>query len=92
MKLSESNKTIVAILVLAALAVGFWMLLLSPKREEASKLASQADELRASLSASQLQVSEAEAAKREFPGDYRRWWCSARPSRATRKPPRCWSS
>lgn len=72
MKLSESNKTIVAILVLAALAIGFWMLLLSPKREEASKLSSQADQLRASLAASQLQVAEAETAKREFPGDYRR--------------------
>lgn len=72
MKLSESNKTIVAILVLAALAVGFWVLLLSPKREEASELASQADQLRASLDASQLQVAEAEAAKRKFPNDYRR--------------------
>ncbi len=72
MKLSESNKTIVAILILAALAVGFWILLLSPKREEVSKLTSQADQLRASLATSQLQVGEAEAAKREFPGDYRR--------------------
>jgi Tfp pilus assembly protein PilO len=72
MKLSESNKTIVAILVLAALAVGFWILLLSPKREEASKLSDQADQLRVSLESSQLQVAEAEAAKREFPGDYRR--------------------
>jgi Tfp pilus assembly protein PilO len=72
MKLSESNKTIVAILVLTALAVGFWILLLSPKREEVSKLASQADQLGASLAASQLQVTEAETAKSEFPGDYRR--------------------
>jgi Tfp pilus assembly protein PilO len=72
MKMSESNKTIVAILVLAALAVGFWMVLLSPKREEVSKLAGQADQLRASLAESQLQATEAEAAKSEFPGDYRR--------------------
>jgi Tfp pilus assembly protein PilO len=72
MKMSESNKAIVAILVLAALAVGFWILLLSPKREEVGKLGSQADQLSASLAESQLQVTEAEAAKREFPGDYRR--------------------
>lgn len=72
MKLSSSNKTIVAILVLAALAIGFWMMLLSPKREEASKLAEQADQLRASLVESQRQVAEAEAAKRQFPGDYQR--------------------
>jgi Tfp pilus assembly protein PilO len=72
MKMSESNKTILAILVLAALAVGFWILLLSPKREEVSKLSSQADQLRASLAESQLQITEAEAAKSEFPSDYRR--------------------
>jgi len=72
MKISESSKTIVAILVLAAFAVGFWILLLSPKREEVSELSSQADQLRVSLDASRLQVAEAEGAKREFPGDYRR--------------------
>jgi Tfp pilus assembly protein PilO len=72
MKVSESNKTIIGVLILAALAVGFWILLLSPKREEVSKLASQADQLSASLAESQLQVTEAEAAKREFPGDYQR--------------------
>jgi Tfp pilus assembly protein PilO len=71
MKLSGSNKTIVAILAVAALAVGFWVLLLSPKREEVSELSAQAEQLRASLAASELQVAEAEAAKREFPGDYR---------------------
>lgn len=72
MKMNESSKTILAILAFAALAVGFWMLLLSPKREEVSKLETQADQLSASLAASQLKVTEAEAAKREFPGDYRR--------------------
>jgi Tfp pilus assembly protein PilO len=70
MKLSDSNKTIVAILVLVALALGFWMLLLSPKREEVSTLSSEADQLRASLAESELQVTEAEAAKRAFPNDY----------------------
>lgn len=72
MKLNESNKTILAILVLAALAIGFWMLLLSPKREEVSKLEAQTEQLRASLAASQLEVAEAEAAKRKFPADYQR--------------------
>ncbi len=72
MKLSESNKTILAILVVAALAVGFWVLLLSPKREEVNKLSGEADVLRASLAESERQVAEAETAKRAFPGDYRR--------------------
>jgi Tfp pilus assembly protein PilO len=72
MKLSETNKTIVGILVLAALAIGFWMLLISPKREEVSKLSKEADQVSATLAASELQVQEAEAAKQEFPGDYKR--------------------
>lgn len=72
MKLSESNKTILGILLLAVIAIGFWTLLLSPQREEASKLSSQADQLQASLAESQRTVSEAEAAKREFPDDYQR--------------------
>ncbi|HEX5928971.1 MAG TPA: type 4a pilus biogenesis protein PilO [Solirubrobacterales bacterium] len=72
MKLSSSNKTIVVILALAALAIAFWVMMLSPKREEVSKLADQADQLSASLAESQRQVTEAEAAKREFPKDYQR--------------------
>jgi len=72
MKLGSSNKTIVAMLVLAGLAIAFWVLLLSPKREEVSKLSDQADQLRASVVESQRQVAEAEAAKRRFPDDYQR--------------------
>jgi len=72
MKMSASNKMIVAMLVFAALAVAFWLLLLSPKREEASELAAKADQLGASLAESRRQVVEAGAAKRAFPGDYRR--------------------
>jgi Tfp pilus assembly protein PilO len=72
MKMSASNKTIVAILVVAGLATAFWILLLSPKREEVSKLAGETNQLRASLVESERQVAEAEAAKREFPSDYRR--------------------
>ena len=72
MKMTDSNKAILAILVVAVLAVGFWMVLLSPKREEVTKLSGEADQLRASLAQSELQVTEAEAAKRAFPKDYQR--------------------
>ena len=43
---ASSNKLIVAILVVAALAIGFWVVLLSPKREEANELAAEAGQLR----------------------------------------------
>ncbi|HEX5713763.1 MAG TPA: type 4a pilus biogenesis protein PilO [Solirubrobacterales bacterium] len=72
MKLSTHNQTIIAIIALVGLAIAFWALVLSPKREEASKLSTQADQLRASVAESQRQVEEAEAAKREFPTDYQR--------------------
>ena len=46
------------------------MLLLGPKREEASELSSQAAELRVAVSEARGTVAEAVAARREFPEDY----------------------
>lgn len=67
----SANRSIVAILLVAALAVGFWMLLLGPKREKAHELSSQVDGLEISLAEAQSRVSEATAAKQDFPADYR---------------------
>jgi Tfp pilus assembly protein PilO len=67
----SANRSIVAILLVAALAVGFWMLLLGPKREKAHELSSQVDALEVSLAEAQSRVNEATAAKRAFPSDYR---------------------
>jgi Tfp pilus assembly protein PilO len=68
---SSSNRLIVSILVVAAVAVAFWMLALGPKRKEASDLSSQLNKLNTSLAESQNKVSEALAAKHEFPDNYR---------------------
>lgn len=68
---ASSNKLIVAILIVAALAVGFWMVLLSPKREEASKLSAEAGTLEASVSEARNRLAQAEEAKHAFPADYR---------------------
>lgn len=68
---SSSNKLIVAILLVAALAVGFWMVLLGPKREEAKKLSAEAGQLEASVSEARGRLTQAEAARRAFPADYR---------------------
>ncbi|MGE0066003.1 MAG: hypothetical protein AB7T48_01510 [Solirubrobacterales bacterium] len=69
--MASANRTIVAILVVAALAIGFWMLLLGPKREEANELGTQVEALELTLSEAQSNLAAAEAAKREFPADYR---------------------
>lgn len=68
--MSLSNRLIVSILVVVALAVAFWMLALTPKRQEASELAEQLSTLHTSLAESQSKTAEAVSAKREFPTDY----------------------
>lgn len=65
-----NNKLVFAILALVVLAGAFWMLLISPKREEASKLGERVETLEASLSQHQAEAETAEAARREFPANY----------------------
>jgi Tfp pilus assembly protein PilO len=69
--MTASNRLIVAILLVAALAIGFWMLLLGPKREEADTLGAEIEGLELTLTEAQSRLTAAEAAKREFPADYR---------------------
>jgi Tfp pilus assembly protein PilO len=69
--MGSSNRMILAILVVAALAVGFWVMLLSPKREEASKLSEEAGQLQVALSEARGKLAAAESAESEFPTDYR---------------------
>ncbi len=69
--MGSSNRLIVSILAVAALAVAFWMLALGPKREEADKLATEVEQLQVSLAEAQSKITEAAAAKREFADDYR---------------------
>lgn len=72
LEMSSTNRLIAAMLVVVALAVAFWMMLLSPKREEASKLGAEVEQLEASLALHQSEVTEAEAARDEFPTQYQR--------------------
>jgi Tfp pilus assembly protein PilO len=69
--MKSANRLIVAILIVTALAVGFWMLLLSPKQKEADVLSAEVDSLQVTLAQANNEVAVAEAAKREFPDDYR---------------------
>jgi hypothetical protein len=70
MKLEGSQKVIVAMVGIAVLAIAFWMLLLSPKREEASELGKQVEKLESSLAAHEAEVQEALRAREEFPKNY----------------------
>jgi Tfp pilus assembly protein PilO len=64
------NLTIGAMLALAALAIAFWMLALSPKRDELKKLDGQVERVESSLAQHQAEVAAGEEARREFSSDY----------------------
>ncbi len=72
LEMSPSNRAIVAVAVLAILAIAFWMVLLSPKRDEAKKLSAEVAQLKSSLAQHEAEVAEAEEARGEFPGQYQR--------------------
>ncbi|HEX5984858.1 MAG TPA: hypothetical protein VFY69_11685 [Solirubrobacterales bacterium] len=68
---SASSRVLVAAMVgIAVLSAAFWMLLLSPKREEASKLGKQVEKLETSLAAHEAEVDQALQAREEFPRNY----------------------
>lgn len=68
--MSANNRIIVAMLAVAALAVAFWMLLLSPKRDEVKKLDQQVAQQEESLSVHRSEVQRGLAAERAFPREY----------------------
>lgn len=68
----SGSLTVVAMLVVAAMAIAFWVLLLGPKRSEADKLGTQIEQAESSLAQHQSEVSSAESARRQFPVDYQR--------------------
>ncbi len=68
--MTASNRLVISMLAVAALAAAFWVLVLAPKREESAKLGTQVVNLRSALASSQNKASEAESARHAFPTDY----------------------
>jgi hypothetical protein len=68
--MTSTNRVIVAALAVVVLAVAFWMLLLGPKRDEASKLGVQVEEAKSSLAQHRAEVTQAVEARHEFAADY----------------------
>ena len=69
--MKASGRLIVSILVVVGLAVAFWALVISPKREEADRLGAEVEQLTSSVAVARSEVAAANAAKRSFPADYR---------------------
>lgn len=69
---SFSTRTVIAIAAVLILLAGFWLLILGPKRKEADNLATELDQQAQVLTEAEAKATEALAAKRSFPSDYRR--------------------
>jgi Tfp pilus assembly protein PilO len=67
---SQKNAVVAGVLAVALVAGAFWVLAISPKREEASKLDAQAEAVRGSLAQHRSEIATAEEARREFADDY----------------------
>ena len=68
--MSDSNRLVIAGGVLIALIAAFWLLLLSPKREESASLAEKIERLEAEVSQIRQQADAAAEAKQGFAEDY----------------------
>jgi hypothetical protein len=65
----RDRKVIAAVCVLAAVIAG-WLLVIGPKRSQASKLESQITTAQAQLNSARAEVTQSETARKSFSGDY----------------------
>ncbi len=68
--MGSSTRPIIAIIAVAAVAMAFWQLALSPKQDEIDKLGTQIESLHASIDTARSELVQATAARREFPTAY----------------------
>jgi Pilus assembly protein, PilO len=68
----NSRGLIIAVLPLVAAALAFWVLVLGPKRQDASDLEAEVAGLQAEVSEQEQLAASAETARKEFPRAYRR--------------------
>lgn len=69
-EMTKTNRMIVAMVIAAVLGAAFWILALSPKREEVKKLDKQVESLQVSLDQHRAEIAEALEARDEFPERY----------------------
>ena len=70
--MKASDRTIILGVVVAGLAIAFYLLALGPKRDKASELSSRSTDLHASISEAQQQASYGQQARQDFPRYYGR--------------------
>ena len=70
--MKSTDRKILIVLPVIALVVAFWMLVLSPKREEASKLDDEVASLEAEVAQAEQTADIAEQARENFDEDYQK--------------------
>jgi Tfp pilus assembly protein PilO len=70
--MKASDRGVLILLPIVALIAAFWMLVLSPKREEASSLQDDIAQLESEIAVQQQVVEAAEQARQDFPEDYQK--------------------
>lgn len=65
-----TDRAVLFVIPLIALAIGFWVLVLGPKREEISELDAQAAELTTAISSAEAEILAAEAARADYGSNY----------------------
>jgi hypothetical protein len=70
MTVSERDKKILLVIVPLVVVLGYWFLLLAPKREAASTAAAELETVQSELSQAETQATTVQAAKTNFARDY----------------------
>lgn len=68
--MTSRDRNVLIIVVAAVLIIGSWLLLIQPKRSQASKLGSQVTAARSQLTAADAQITAGQAAKRSYASLY----------------------
>ncbi len=66
----KQARTVVGVILIVGVAIAFYMLALSPKKQEASELSTQIDTTRAQVAQSQSEIAAGSTAKTQFSKDY----------------------
>jgi hypothetical protein len=69
--MTSRDRTILSVVVALAIAVGGWLLLIQPKRDQASKLQGEITAAQRQLTTANAQMTAALAAKRAYPQNYK---------------------
>jgi hypothetical protein len=70
LKMTSTNRTILAVVIVITLSIAFWILVLGPKRDEADKVGLKVEKAESSLAQHQAEATEGQEARANFSDNY----------------------